>query len=89
MVTIYDIDGNVLREFPNLDTLAGADLSYENLMFADLRDMDLTNTIFHGANMFGAKIDNSIVDGTDFSDTCLEIVGTCGFGVPYSRRRGY
>ena len=73
MVTIFDIDGNVLREFPELDTLAGADLSCMDLMFADFSGMDLTDTNFWGADLYGACFDDAILDGTNFANTYYEI----------------
>ena len=48
MVTIYDIDGNLIKEFPELETLVWADLSYEDLRYADFREMDLTGADFSG-----------------------------------------
>ena len=89
MVVIKNIDGEVIREFPELDTLAGADLSYEDLMFADFRGMDLTDVSFHGANLFMARIDNAITDGADFSDTYLEPTRERGGGGTTDGIRGY
>ena len=89
MVRIYDIDGNLIKEYPELETLAGADLSYEDLMFADLRNLDLTDTNFHGADLFMADIEGSITDGTDFSNTYFEKIVSYGGGGHHEYIRGY
>ena len=97
MVVIKDIDGKVLKEYPELDTLAGADLSYENLMFADFRGMDLEGTRFEGAELYGAEFDDDVLDGSgmldppDFTDTYYEIVdsGAGASGGNHSEFRGY
>lgn len=67
MVIIKNIDGEVIREFPELDTLAGADLSYEHLEFADFRGMDLADTNFEGADLYGAEFDEWVFDGANFN----------------------
>ena len=79
MVIIKDINGEVIREFPELETLAGADLSYEDLMFADFRGYDLSGTNFEGADLYGAEFDDEILNGTlsdppDFTNTCYQRV---------------
>ncbi len=89
MVRIYDIYGDLLKEYPDLDSLVGADLSYEDLPSADLRDMDLTDANFHMANLWGACIDGAIIDGTDFSDTYLEPTRERGGGGTTDGIRGY
>lgn len=89
MVKIYNIDGDLIKAYPELDSLVGADLSYEDLMFADLRDLDLTDADFHGANLFMADIDGAITDGTDFSDTYLEPTRERGGGGTTDGIRGY
>lgn len=72
MVRIYDIYGDLLREFPELDTLAGADLSFQDFRNADFRGMDLTGTDFNGADLENADFEDAIVDGADFYGTCCE-----------------
>lgn len=72
MVRIYDIYGDLLREFPELDTLSGADLSFQDFRNADFRGMDLTGTDFNGADLENADFEDAIVDGADFYGTCCE-----------------
>ena len=72
MVRIYDIYGDLLREFPDLDTLAGADLSFQDFRNADFRGMDLTGTDFNGADLENADFEDAIVDDADFYGTCCE-----------------
>ena len=86
-------DGGIIKEFPELDTLAGADLSYEDLMFADFRGMDLSGTDFHGAELYGAEFDDEVFDGgnfdaPDFTDTYYEKVWKGGSG-HHLEFRGY
>ena len=88
-------DGGIIKEFPELDTLAGADLSYEDLMFADFRGMDLSGTDFHGAELYGAEFDDDVFDmsfdAPNFTDTYYEIVdsGAGASGGNHSEFRGY
>lgn len=72
MVVLKDIFGKTLREFIDIDTLSGADLSYMDLEYADFRDMDLTDTDFHGSSLKEACFDDAVLDGADFTDTCYE-----------------
>lgn len=70
-------DGGIIKEFPDLDTLAGADLSYEDLRFADFRGMDLEGTSFEGAELDYAEFDDYVLDGymihpPDFTRTCFD-----------------
>ena len=79
MVVLKDINGEVLKVFENLDTLAGADLSYEDLMFADFRGMDLSETDFTGADLHGAEFDDEVFNQSlsnlpNFTKTCFELV---------------
>jgi len=80
MVRIYDIYGDLLREFPDLDTLAGADLSFQDFRNADFRGMDLTGTDFNGADLECADFEDAIVDGADFYGTCCEYRSTVASG---------
>ena len=96
MVVIKDIDGEVIREFPELDTLAGADLSYEDLMFADFRGMDLEGTRFEGADLRHAEFDDDVLSGfgmidpPDFTNTCYEkIRSSVGPGGRRAHFRGW
>ena len=89
MVVLKNIDGNLLREFPELDTLAGADLSYEDLDFVDFSGMDLTDTDFHGASLRWTHFDGAITDGANFTDTCYEKVVSYGGGGHHEHYRGY
>jgi uncharacterized protein YjbI with pentapeptide repeats len=94
MVVLKNIDGEVIKVFEDLDTLAGADLSYEDLMFADFRDMDLSNTCFEGADLYGAEFDDWVfdaanLDAPDFTDTYYEIVRHRGGGGHHYGFRGY
>lgn len=90
MVTVKNIDGEVLKVFEDLDTLAGADLSYEELPFADFSGMDLTDTDFTGADIFMACLDDAILDGTIFTDTYYDVVMDYGgFGGHHKHIRGY
>lgn len=81
MVTIYSTNdkNKIIKEFPELDTLAGADLSYQDLSFGDFRGMDVRNTDFHGADLDGAEFDEDVFeswrfDAPDFTDTCFEMI---------------
>ena len=90
MVTVKNIDGEVLKVFEDLDTLAGADLSYEELPFADFSGMDLTDTDFTGADIFMACLDDATLDGTIFTDTYYEEVSySCGLFGAGKRIRGW
>lgn len=87
-------DGGIIKEFPELDTLAGADLSYEDLMFADFRGMDLSGTDFHGAELYGAEFDDEVFDSCnleppDFTNTYYEMVSIRGGGGYRRGFRGY
>lgn len=72
MVVIKNIFGEVIKEYPELDTLAGADLSFQDFRNADFRGMDLTGTDFNGADLECADFEDAIVDGADFYGTCCE-----------------
>lgn len=72
MVIIRNIYGEVIKVYENLDTLAGADLSFEQLMFADFRDMDLSGTCFDGADLFGASFEGADISQTDFGTANIE-----------------
>lgn len=78
MVTLMTTYGEVLKVFEDLDTLAGADLSYQDLMCADFRGMDLSNTNFEGADLTGAEFDDNVfdmvIDAPNFTDTYYEEV---------------
>lgn len=94
MVTIRNIDGEVIKVYENLDTLAGADLSFEDLSYADFRGMDLSNTCFEGAELNGAEFDDWVFDGAnfdspDFTNTYYERVVSYGGGGHHSHFRGY
>lgn len=95
MVTLMTTYGEVLKVFKDLDTLAGADLSYQNLACADFRGMDLSNTNFEGADLTGAEFDDDVFDmsfdAPNFTDTYYEIVdsGAGASGGNHSEFRGY
>lgn len=95
MVRIYDIYGELIKEYPELDTLVGADLSYEDLEFADFRGMDLDNTDFHGASLYGAEFDSWVFDPANFDrpnfdDTYYEwIESSVGSGGSSAHFRGW
>ncbi len=94
MVTLRNIDGEIIREFPELDTLAGADLSYEQLMFADFRGLDVSGTCFEGAELYGAEFDSDVLEGytpnpPDFTNTFYEKVVSYGGGGHHEHLRGY
>lgn len=95
MVVIKNIFGEVIKEYPELDTLAGADLSFEELSYADFRGMDLSNTCFEHAELDGAEFDDWVFDGAnfdapDFTNTYYELE-YCGGGGSHSHKefRGY
>ena len=94
MVVIKNIDGEVIREFPELDTLAGADLSYGFFPSADFRGTDRRGTNFEGAELMYAEFDDDVLDGTmldppDFTDTCYEwIESSVGSGGRSGHFRG-
>lgn len=89
MVVLKNIDGEVIKEYPELNTLAGADLSYEDLDFVDFSGMDLTDTDFHGASLRWTHFDGAITDGANFTDTCYEKVVSYGGGGHHEHYRGY
>ena len=95
MVRIYDIDGNLIKEYPELETLAGADLSFEELSYADFRGMDLSNTCFEHAELDGAEFDDWVFDGAnfdapDFTNTYYELKYRGGGGShSHKEFRGY
>lgn len=72
MVTIRNIYGDVIKTIENVDTLRGVDLSFEHLMFADFRDMDLTDTCFDGADLFGACFRGADISQTKFGTANIE-----------------
>lgn len=79
MVVLKDINGDILKVFDDLDTLAGADLSYSDFMFADFRGMDLSDTDFTGAELYGAEFDDDVFNQSlsclpNFKGTCYELV---------------
>lgn len=79
MVVLKNTNGEVLKVFEDLDTLAGADLSYGEFMFADFRGMDVSGTDFTGAELYGAEFDDDVFDESlydvpDFTDTYYEKV---------------
>ena len=80
MVVLKNIYGEVIREFPELDTLAGADLSSMELYAADFRGMDLTGTDFSHSELDDADFEDAIVDGADFNGTCYEYHCSVGSG---------
>ena len=95
MVVIKNIFGEVIKEYPELDTLAGADLSFEELSYADFRGMDLSNTCFEHAELEGAEFDDWVFDGAnfdapDFTNTYYELQHRGG-GASHSHKelRGY
>ena len=86
--------GEVLKVFKDLDTLAGADLSYQNLACADFRGMDVSGTDFTGSDLTMAEFDDDALDGSlpeppDFTDTYYEIVAHRGGGCHHYGFRGY
>lgn len=95
MVILKDINGDVLRVFEDLDTLAGADLSYGEFMFADFRGMDLSGTDFTGAELYGAEFDDEVFNQSlsnlpDFTGTRFELVQRGGGGSSsYMEFRGW
>lgn len=96
MVTLMTTYGEVLKVFEDLDTLAGADLSYQDLVCADFRGMDLSNTNFEGADLTFAEFDDEVFDGSmldppDFTDTYYELVdsGAGASGGNHRKFRGY
>lgn len=94
MVIIKDTNGEVIREFPELETLAGADLSYEDLMFADFRGCDLSGTNFEGADLHGAEFDDEALDGTmsdppNYTNTFFQKVSSFASGAANIHFRGF
>ena len=95
MVVLKNIDGEVLKVFEELDTLAGADLSYGEFMFADFRGMDLSDTDFTGSELYGAEFDEEVFDDSlsnlpNFTDTYFEKVPKSVGGVTQGVRfRGW
>lgn len=72
MVVLKNIYGEVVREFPELDTLAGADLSFQDLREVDFSGMELHDADFYHADLEGAIFDYADVQGANFSGTCYE-----------------
>ena len=93
MVILMTTYGEVLKVFEDLDTLAGADLSYQDLVCADFRGMDLSDTNFEGADLTGAEFDDDVFDmvfdAPNFTDTYYEIVSHRGGGGHHYGFRGY
>jgi len=94
MVVLKNIDGEVIKVFEDLDSLAGADLSYGFFPSADFRGMDLRGTNFEGAELYNAEFDDWVfdaanLDAPDFTDTYYEIVRHRGGGGHHYGFRGY
>ena len=80
MVLLKNIYGEVIKEFPDLDTLAGADLSFMDLREADFSGMDLVCTDFSYADLEDAVFEDADLLCADFHGTCYEYHCSIGSG---------
>ena len=85
MVVLKNIYGEVVREFPELDTLAGADLSFQDLRDVDFSGMELHDADFYHADLEGAIFDYADVQGANFAGTCCEYHCSVGSGACIER----
>lgn len=85
MVVLKNIYGEVVREFPELDTLAGADLSFQDLREVDFSGMELHDADLYYADLEGAIFDYADVQGANFAGTCCEYHCAVGSGACIER----